>query len=216
MTDKERLYRDYEKFWKKFAYSLRKNNIAIPEYITVVEPQGRGAWHIHGLFIWNVKAPFIANDVLAEIWGHGFVSIKQPQNCDNLGAYFSAYLADYPTEKILALSDKEREKAMVASAATNHGLAEIEKTSQEGTKKKIIKGARLAMYPPGMNLFRHSKGIKKPEVIKTTYGEAQKQLSNQVQTYRQVYEIYDDEGNYKNRILKASYNSKRKQKGDAQ
>lgn len=209
MTDTRKLYKDFEKFWKRFTYYLETNGIEKPEYIAVVEPQGRGAWHVHGLFIWPGKAPYIANDVLSQIWGKGFVSIKQPKNCDNLGAYFSAYLSNMPAEDIDGLPEKEQIKALVAAATV--GTIEAEDVVTEaGISKKVIKGARLSMYPPGMNIYRHSRGIKKPEVIRTTYAMAREHLAEAKETYSQAFEIVDDVGNCKNRILKASYNSKRK------
>lgn len=209
MTDREQLYKDYDKFWKKFTYYLKLNGIEKPEYITVVEPQGRGAWHIHGLFIWNETAPFVANDVLAQIWGHGFVSIKQPKDCDNLGAYFTAYLANMTVEDIDRLTEKEKAKAFAAASMAGD-INPVQVTTVDGKSKRVIKGARLAMYPPGMNIFRHSKGVKKPEVIRTTYAKAVETLAESKVTYTQSFEIVDENGNCRNRILKASYNSKRK------
>ena len=47
MTDAKQLYMDYFKFWKRFCYWCKKNGIEKPDYITVQEPQGRGAWHVH-------------------------------------------------------------------------------------------------------------------------------------------------------------------------
>ena len=43
MTDTRRLYLDFEKFWKRFCYYCQKQRFSKPEYITVIEPQGRGA-----------------------------------------------------------------------------------------------------------------------------------------------------------------------------
>lgn len=209
MTDREQLYKDYDKFWKRFKYYLENNDIQKPEYITVVEPQGRGAWHIHGLFIWEKNAPFIANNTLAILWGHGFVSIKQPKNCDNLGAYFTGYLVNMPIEDIASLPEHEKTKVFAAASLTGD-VNPVEVINDDGVSKKIIKGARLAMYPPGMNIFRHSRGVRRPEVIRTTYEAAMDMIAESKQTYSQSFEIVDAEGNCRNRILKASYNSKRK------
>ena len=209
MTDAKRLYRDYEKFWKRFIYYCENNGYERPEYITIVEPQGRGAWHIHGLLIWQSKAPFIANILLQKLWGKGFVSIKQPTECDNLGAYFSAYLADMSLEELESLPEELQVKAQIA-ASTVGSIDPIDVASEGGKSKKIVKGARLAMYPPGMNIYRHSKGVKKPEVIRTTYQKAREYLAGTKETYYQGFEIFDHNGCRQNRILKASYNSKRK------
>ena len=204
MTDAKRLYHDFEKFWKRFLYYCEKNDFEKPEYISVVEPQGRGAWHIHGLFFWSSKAPFIPNNTLADLWGHGFVNIKEPKNCDNLGAYFTAYLTNMSTEEIEKVSAEEKIHAYVAASIT----ATTEPVQIQD--KKILKGARLALYPPGINIIRHSRGIKYPEVNRTTYGKAVKYLEGATETYCQSFEILDPSGEPVNRILKASYNFKRK------
>lgn len=209
MTDPKRLMRDYELFWKRFMHRCKKENRGNPEYISVIEPQGRGAWHIHALFIWGEDAPFIPNRVLADLWRHGFVSIKQPKDCDNLGAYFSGYLADMPEEDVLALSGEQRLAAQV-SAAMNGTAVPVELQTADGDTKKIIKGARMALYPPGINIYRHSQGIRKPTIIKTTYHNAERYLQGSVQTYSQSFEIVDEKGVVVNRIMKASYNKNRK------
>ena len=87
MTDPKRLYTDYEKFWKKFCYWCKAIGYSKPEYISVIEPQGRGAWHAHAFFIWNEKAPYIPNnDVLQPMWGHGWTKTKALTDVDNVGA----------------------------------------------------------------------------------------------------------------------------------
>ena len=206
MTDPKLLYYDYQKFWKRFLYFCEKSCYEQPQYISVIEPQGRGAWHIHALFIWETEAPFIPNATLANLWRHGFVSIRQPKKCDNLGAYFSCYLADMPEEQLLTLSEQEQIKAR-AMAAADGNIETVEKLDTEGKNKKILKSARMALYPPGINIYRHSKGVKKPITICTTYGEAKKVLSGSRETYSKTYEIMDNNGNIVNRVWKASFNS---------
>ena len=92
MTDTKQLYKDFDKFWKRFKYYSEKNNLPIPEYISVAEPQGRGAWHLHIIFIYPCKAPFIDNNsVLYPMWSHGYTKVKAVHGVDNLGAYFKHY-----------------------------------------------------------------------------------------------------------------------------
>lgn len=146
MTDTERLYHDFKKFWHKFTRwcnNPKRGGVPVPEYIAVAEPQARGAWHMHVIFIWSIAAPFIDNNsVLAPMWGHGFTKIKGVADCDNIGAYFSAYLADIPIEE---------------------GGENVAGAIKEVGGKKYIKGGRLHLYPSGMQLYRHSKGIVYPE-----------------------------------------------------
>ena len=94
MTDNDRLYDDFRMFNMRFQYWCKSLGYGKPEYIAVVEPQARGAWHMHVLYIWPGKAPYIPNDKLRDLWGFGFVNIKSLKDCDNVGAYLTAYLCD--------------------------------------------------------------------------------------------------------------------------
>jgi len=75
MTDTKQLYTDFDKFIKRIKYSFKdKSSI---DYLTVVEPQGRGAWHCHVLMRFNdLDTVFIKNADLRAKWGLGFVKIK--------------------------------------------------------------------------------------------------------------------------------------------
>lgn len=208
MTDTKRLYKDYERFWKRFCYWCKINGHEKPEYITVQEPQGRGAWHIHAFFIWPVKAPFIPNnEVLWNLWGQGFTKIKSLDNCDNIGAYFSAYLGDMPLDEVHQLPASDQIRAFGAG-----GIEEKEFANEQGhmKKKKFVKGGRLFLYPPKMNIVRKTKGIKLPVVEKMTYSEAKEKVRSAKQTFSRSYEVVADDGSVINTICKTYYNSRRK------
>lgn len=202
MTDTKRLYRDYEKFWKKFLYWCKRNGISKPEYINVIEPQGRGAWHCHVFFIWDEKAPYIPNnDVLQPMWGHGFTKIKALTDVDNVGAYFSAYLADMPLDEYEKLSCARLDVQSVEKEFTNDdGLTKT---------KKFVKGGRLVLYPAKMNIVRKSSGIKVAVPESMTYEEAQKKASSAKLTFSRSYEVLGDDGVGVNVVTKSYYNSLR-------
>lgn len=205
MTDAGRLYSDFRAFWKKFKRWCKRNSFDIPEYITVQEPQGRGAWHVHAFFIWKQKAPFVPNDELAALWGQGFTSTKAVSNCDNIGAYFSAYLGDMAVEDANKLPLDERGSGT---------LQEKTLTAPDGTitKKRYIKGGRLHLYPPGMNIVRRSRGIREPDVEYMPLHRAKERVSGQTETFSRSFEIVDDNsGEIVNRITKKYYNSKRRE-----
>lgn len=208
MTDTKRLYSDYEKYWKRLCYWCKKNGHDKPEYITVQEPQGRGAWHVHMFLIWDHKAPYIDNNsVMQELWGQGFTKTKALHDCDNIGAYFSAYLGDMPLEDVERLPEEEKEKALSGSTILDKEFQD----EQDRTKtKKFVKGGRLYLYPPGMNIIRTSRGIKQPEVEIMTLADAKEKVSSAKLTYSCAYEIYGDDGQVVNRISKSYYNSKRR------
>lgn len=160
MTDTVQLYSDFKKFWQKFKRRCEKMKWSIPEYISVVEPQGRGAWHSHLMLIFPEKAPYIDNNsVIAKLWGHGFTKTKAVHGVDNIGAYFSAYLADMPLEDV----ERLKEHGIVISGNVLEKSIEDEETGIT-LDKKFVKGARLALYPSGMNILRTSRGILKPVI----------------------------------------------------
>lgn len=207
MTDTKQLYSDYFKFWKRFCYWCKKQGHIKPEYITVQEPQGRGAWHIHAFFIWPCKAPFVPNDVMSDLWQRGFTKTKALQDVDNVGAYFSAYLGDMPLDEVNQLPVADQINALAGG-----NVEEKEFSNEQGytKKKKFVKGGRLFMYPPGMNIVRKTKGIRDPVIELMSFSDAEKKVCSTKQTFSVNYEIVDDSGRVVNVISKAYYNSKRK------
>lgn len=197
MTDPKRLYDDFRKFIQRLKYKIKSF-----EYIVAMEPQGRGAWHAHMIMIFDKKAPYIPNAEMQKIWGFGFVSVKSLENVDNIGAYLTAYLGDMELEEYqnagLALKDGMSVKFLDDTAT--------------GTPKAIIKGARLQFYPPNFNLYRCSRGIKKPEKYYTTEKEAEKKVSGATLTFECTVEISDTETDFNNRFNYRQFNIRRKQK----
>lgn len=191
MTDAKRLYKDFHAFWKRFLRYLKKGGHPHAEYIAAAEPQGRGAWHLHCLFLFPEKAPFIPNADIARVWRHGFTKTKSLQGIDNPGLYLTAYLGDM--ELTVALS----------SGIKRGKLAEVEVKGRQ--KKAIVKGARLKLYPPGFNLYRNSRGVKRPEVCQMTEQEAQAEVSGMPLTYEKTISITDEGGTLRNIINYRTY-----------
>ena len=193
MTDTKRLYEDFKKFMKRMKYKYKKESTI--DYITVVEPQGRGAWHCHVLMRFNeLDKVYIKNKDLREIWGSGFVTIKSLKDVDNIGAYLSAYLAD------IELTEETVMKAIAEES-------EIVIREVEGKEKKFVKGGRLHMYPPGMNLFRKSKGIVYPEREEMSFRDVKKIVGAATPHYLKKYHIENDD--FENTITFIQYNTKR-------
>lgn len=187
MTDTKQLYEDMKQLRKKVRY-----HIGHFEYISVIEPQGRGAWHSHELWIFDGKAPYIDQKWLEhEIWNKGSCKVKKlDKNCDNLGAYLTAYLADIPLDEAVKDNDFVRE---YSNTNLQFDLKEIE-VEENGKKvtKKIIKGGRLCMYPPKMNIFRTSRKVKRSEVEYMTHQQAQKKIGAATPTFKKAYKLVDD------------------------
>lgn len=199
MTDTVKLYKDFEKFNKRFHTYCKNNDISKPEYIVMMEPQRRGAWHAHLLYIFNHKAPYIPNETLRNIWGHGFVTIKKLDNVDNVGAYLTAYLGDM---EITELSLDE---------ILGQEIKEVEIVENgKKIKKSYIKGARLKYYPPKFNMIRCSRGVKRPTSEFMTLENAEKKVSTGILTFEKSVKLVDTDNDFESIINTKYYNSARK------
>ena len=179
MTDTERLYQDFRKFNQRFQRYLMREFGQKAEYISVAEPQARNAWHWHCIYIFPNDAPYIPNDVFAEIWGHGFTKIKALDNTENIAVYLLAYLSDMEisTEYKELFDEKEYKEVEV-----------------NGERKAFIKGQRLKMYPANFNIVRHSKGIHYPVTQKMPLWQAEELVADKQLKYHNSYRLYNDEG----------------------
>ena len=193
MKDTKKLYEDFKNFMKRLKYRYKKETTI--DYLTVVEPQGRGAWHMHLLLRFNeLDKVYINNSDLRALWGQGFVTIKSLKDVDNIGAYLSAYLAD------IELTEENTLQAIREGA-------EVAVKVVEGQEKKFVKGGRLHMYPPGMNLYRKSKGIIEPERVEMPFNKVKKIVGSREPHYSKKITIED--GDFKNTIQYLQYNTKR-------
>jgi len=190
MMDSKKLKNDFKKFNMKLRYKYGNY-----DFITIAEPQGRGAWHLHVIMIFPVNAPYIPKKELQNIWGHGVVWVeKVPLKSDNLGAYFTAYIGNVEVDE-----------------AMKEGLMELNVAYDfvESENKRYVKGLRLKMYPPKFRLYRYSKGIKQPIITEMFEGQAQKKVSDDALTFEKTIEISDENRLFKNIINYRYYNSKR-------
>lgn len=189
MTDTKRLCKDVEKYIKRLRYKYGKF-----EFIQVAEPQGRGAWHIHMIMIFDRKAPYIDNKDMQDIWGYGFTNTRKLDDIDNLGAYLSAYLGDVSFDEI------------------NNDFALIQKCLGKEVKqvddKYYIKGGRLHLYPTGFNIYRCSRGVKRPVVEKMFEEQARKKVSAATLTFQKTINIKDGD-EFSNTINYRYYNIKK-------
>lgn len=176
MTDPERLYIDFKNFMKRFRYTYGEC-----EYIIAIEPQGRGAWHGHALFIFPQKAPYISNDRMAELWGHGWTKTRKLTNSMNVGLYLTSYLTD------LEYTDE-----MKLSEGAEIVRKEVEDEDGKKESKRFIKGGRLHFYPAGFHFYRTSRNIARPLVEKMSEEEAQELLEDSKLTYETTRLIFDE------------------------
>lgn len=75
--------------FKAFIRKLREvKHISNLKYLAVIEFQKRGAVHYHVL----LNIPYIPQNDLQDLWGHGFVYINAIEHVDNIGAYLVKYM----------------------------------------------------------------------------------------------------------------------------
>lgn len=185
----EMVYKDFNKFIKRLKY--RYKDLSTIDYINVLEPHASGQFHSHMLIRFNdVEKIYIPNKEMAELWSHGFVTIKSLKDVDNIGAYVSAYLADL---EVPDSYDSPNTELMIKRV--------------DGKDKKFIKGGRLKFYPTGMNIYRKSKGIVYPITENMTYKNAQKKVGSAKPHFKKSYTVERD--NFKNTITIEQYNLKR-------
>jgi len=76
---------EFKKFRQRLEYKL---DLKL-KYVTVIEFMKNGRVHYHVVFF---NLPYIENEKLAEIWGHGFIKINAIEEVDNVGAYVTKYM----------------------------------------------------------------------------------------------------------------------------
>ena len=203
MTDHKKVYEDGKMFLRRLQRYLDNSEEIFDGQksfmrITVAEPQGEkhgNSWHFHILLIFNAPAPFIDNEVIAELWGYGITDTLKVYDAEGLALYFKAYLSDieYSEEPVV------------------EGLAEEPKNIVEknvnGWNKKFIKGERLKYYPTGMPLFSASRGMKRPTIEKISNKEAMERVEDCKMVYRETYLIGDEK---KGNIVDKRYYKKTK------
>lgn len=188
MTDHTKVYEDGKMFLRRLQRYLNKSEEIFDSQktfkrITVAEPQGEthdNSWHLHILLIFNVPAPFIENEVMAELWGYGITDTHKVYDAEGLALYFKSYLSDieYTDEPVVkGLADEPKN---------------VVEKNVNGWNKKFIKGERLKYYPTGMPLFSASRGMKRAVVEKISNKEAMERVEDCKMVYRETYVIGDE------------------------
>ena len=219
----DKLYKDFDKFNKRLKYYCNKNGFGKYEYISIVEPQARGSWHIHLLLIFKelAIAPYIPHEDFWKLWSpegiknkRDFVKIKKLDNVDNVGAYLTAYLGDIPVEIDdntkainIGFNFEELQEFMYLNEGCRLNIKTVEVEEEEKkVEKKFLKGARLCLYPTNFNIYRTSRGIKRPKKEEMFNFQAQKKVSAATLTYEKTLELNDSESTFNSLINYKYYN----------
>ncbi|MGN1151071.1 MAG: hypothetical protein ACI4SN_02805 [Lachnospiraceae bacterium] len=192
MQNPLKAYEEFKKFMGRLKTYCIKHEYVVPKYISVIEPQARGAFHFHVLLIFPTEAPFIPNTDLEKIWSNGFTDVQRFHgNVSNVGLYLTAYMSDIVVDESgneIIIDSKDKQK-----------------------KSSIKKGARLHFYPKGLHIVRHSRDIEIPTEIATDYQTAMEQIKeipSMTLDYETTVEIKDEATGFENVIQKKYYSLK--------
>ena len=199
MQDTKKLYNDFKNFIRRF-----KELYGHIEYIVAMEPQARGAWHMHLIIIFDKQAPFIPNATIEQLWQQGFTKTTKLDNIDNIGAYLTAYLGDMELNQ-----DNLQELEKNGFKMSNLDVKQVNEINNIKLKepKSFIKGGRLYMYPPKFNLYRISRGIKKPTKEFYSYHVAKEKIGLFNPTFSTGYFLTDSVNSFTNKVIYEYYNT---------
>lgn len=102
MRDPATVSHDWDVYYKRLKRYIKKPL----KYIAVLEPQERGAWHIHLLLGTADGTPlYLPDSKNRALWGHGITQTERLHDADDIGAYYQTYFTD------LIGNDHKRKKA---------------------------------------------------------------------------------------------------------
>ena len=105
VTEPAIVYMDFKAFIRRV-----RNQFGNIDYITVIEPQASGRWHLHVL-LKNDSELTIPNNDLAKMWGKGFTKTKRLRRAEKIGNYLIAYLSN------LSLGDEQSDRKAIIKGA---------------------------------------------------------------------------------------------------
>lgn len=178
VRDTKRVMDDFEAFNRRVRTKYGR-----VEYIATIEPQERGAWHLHVIYIFPDKAPYMKNEEVRNMWRQGFVNIHSVKNVGNLGAYLSLYLSNIPTT---AEKDTKRAKKGARLYLYPRGIR-IYRCSR-GIKRPEIKRMTIEDYEKNKERYEGAFGKKCFEKATDTTSEN----GYIIHTTTTIYSRYND------------------------
>ena len=202
MQDTKILQKDLKIFVRKFRYHYGQDIQFIMLLAPQIKRKDAWAWHIHTIFIFPKKAPFIDNRDIQDLWGHGITNsqYKLYDKIKNLAAYFIGHLRDMPLEEVIKAGIPYDEK----------DIKKVWINYQTGEKLDkpllIVKGARTKYYPPNFKILRKSEKLDTPRKERKKYHELRKEVGYRIPTSSSTLQIIDNENGWSNTIKTEEYN----------
>ncbi len=187
MTDVKQFDKDFEAFIKRVRRRFPDRKV---KYFIALEFGANGGFHCHCLLYWDGYAPTFTTELCEQLWTKGTMfekDLKDKSSIRNIAAYLTSHLSDMPIEEYRRIHPRRRiEESDIKTVQTG---------DQPFSYKKIIKNARLELYPPRFRIFRHSNNMKKPEVFYKSYGDIREELLNACYelAYTGTIDIHTDE-----------------------
>lgn len=183
-TEKQ-VYEDFRRFNQRLKNYILKAHGMGYQYIACWEFQSRGSLHCHMVLIFPKRRPFLPSSTLADLWTHGFVSVKALRDTDRVANYLCSYLTDLPLEEAISLG-------ISVNGSTVKEVGTQDETGRKSAKY-YAKGARLALYNPGFHLYRTSRGIKRPEITECTAIQAMHEIGGAPCIFERTVAVYPDD-----------------------
>lgn len=161
VTEPAIVYMDFKAFIRRI-----RNQFGKVDYITVIEPQASGRWHLHVL-LKNDSELTIPNNDLAKMWRKGFTKTKRLKRADKVGNYLIAYLSN------LRIGDESSQNKAIIKGARLYMYPKgvrIYRTSREiekpleitTTKGKLMETYKINSPPTFSRTTKHETpyGVK--------------------------------------------------------
>ncbi len=201
ITDVKIFGSTFQKDFKNFMEKIRRIDPYV-KYFYAIEPSANGTFHVHCLLFWSIEA----HKLNPKIWIYGdcyVCDLKKKIVINNIGAYLCSYLSDLPFD--------EFDKLHPGVTLSAKDLKTVWCVNEEGDfkMKKIVKNARLALFPKGFKFYRHSEGMKVAETEYKKYEEARSDILSKKykMTFNSDVDFRLDEGGTVN-IIYETYTKK--------
>lgn len=158
----QKFHTDMKMFFKAIRRKYEQNPM---KYIYATELGHDLSYHVHCIIFWEDKSP---KDI-GSFWNNG-TTYSKPIKKDEDFLYIVRYLTGYNRET----TEDERKELLPDMTDEEIARKNYFKGYTSMAEKKIIKSERLKKMPANIQLFPHSRGMKKAEVKECSKEEYEK------------------------------------------
>ncbi|MDQ0660607.1 hypothetical protein [Paenibacillus sp. W2I17] len=195
----------------KSKISARKSTNMINDLIHTNFQARKNEWSIVLTYAEHMTCPMQLYEDFEKFWKK--VKYKYGKNIDYISIAEPHESGSWHLHVLIRFNDKE--EIPIKPSDINYLWVKGHVSIKEiydvpGLAGYLSKGERLMHYPPGMNMYRASRGIKKPKKEKVPYGQLKERIKDAtLDSPSFTLNIYDDE-RLVNKISKEKYIMKQK------